>query len=286
MSARSAHWRSIHANMSRRHLLAGLCCAVIASHRPARAQPRALEIGVQLFTLREQAEVDLAAALDTVATIGYRTVEFAGFFGHSPKAVRAMLASTRLTSPSAHYGFEELEGDLGSVLETALTIGNSYIACPSIPEERRRTLDDWVDVAQVLNRAGERAAAMGLQLAYHNHDFEFRHAPWGVPYDVLNQHTDPDLVKMEVDVYWLEKAGLRAPDYLRRLRGRTGLLHLKDIGPDGTFRDVGSGTIDFARVLEEANSQGVRHAFVEHDDAQDPRASLSTSLKFLRRIGY
>ena len=286
MVARSARWRSIHANISRRRLLATMSCAVVASYRPAIAQTRTVEVGVQLFTLREQAAVDLAAALDTVATLGYKTVEFAGFFDHSPTAVRAMLASARLSSPSAHYGFEELEGNLGSVLDTALTLGNTYIVCPSIPEERRKTLDDWMNVAQALNRAGERAAAMGLQLAYHNHDFEFQPAAWGVPYDILNQHTDPDLVKMEVDVYWLEKAGLRATDYLRSHRGRTRLLHLKDIGPDGAFRDVGSGTIDFALLLEEASAQGVRHAFVEHDDTQDPRETLATSLEFLRRIGY
>ncbi len=197
------------------------------------------KVGLQLYTVRDLMKADFEGTLAHVAQIGYKEVEFAGYFNHAPAEVKAMLDRHGLSSPSTHVAFES-DDQWKAALDAAKTIGHEYIVMPWIPAERRKTLDDWKNFAQVFNHAGQAAHAAGIQFAYHNHDFEFPKMDGQVPYDLLLQSTDPQLVKLEIDLYWITKAGQDPLDYFARWPGRVPLVHVKD-SVEAHLREAGAG---------------------------------------------
>src|SRR5437773_2015729 len=181
-----------------------------------RAPSRKLDrIGLQLYTVRHEMEKDVAGTIAKVAAAGYQEVEFAGYFGKAPAEVKAMLDHHGLTAPSAHL--QSLAPDQWRAsLDAAKTIGHQYVVMPFIPAEQRKTLDDFKRIAQDFNRVAAQARDAGLQFAYHNHDFEFVRAEGRLPYDVLLEETDPTLVQLEIDLYWITKGGQDPPEHRRR----------------------------------------------------------------------
>src|SRR6267154_1903455 len=159
---------------------------------------------------------------------------------------------------------------------------------PWIPAERRKTLDDWKNFAQVFNRAGQMAHDAGIQFAYHNNDFEFPKLDGQVPYDVLLQNTDPKLVQLEVDLYWITKGGQDPLAYFARWPGRFPMVHVKDSAgpPDHRMVEVGAGKIDFKKIFAQSDQAGIKHYFVEHDDAADPFASIRASCEYLKQLEF
>jgi sugar phosphate isomerase/epimerase len=162
-------------------------------------------IGLQLYTVRDLMRTDVARTLEQVAAAGYREVEFAGYFDEPPTRIRELLDSLGLASPSTHLPLAELRQHLDRTLDLAETIGHEYLVVPSLDEKDRRSLDDYRRVAAALSRAGEAARKRGLRVAYHNHDFEFARMGGVLPYDVLLEHTDPALVWLEMDFYWITR---------------------------------------------------------------------------------
>lgn len=258
-----------------------LVAAAALAAGPARAQGRPT-VGLQLYTVRALLERDYEGTLLRVATLGYRTVEFAGLYpSPSPRETLAMLRRCGLAAPSGHAGQPELEGDLAATLVTANALGQQFIVCPSVDASRLNSLDGWKRLGARFNRIGAEARRAGLVFAYHNHDFEFRPIDGQIPYDVLLAETDPDLVRLEVDLYWMARARRDPIAYFEKYPGRFPLLHLKDMAADGAITDVGRGTIDFKRILAAAGRAGVVHCFVEHDDPSDPLDSIASSLRYL-----
>jgi sugar phosphate isomerase/epimerase len=248
------------------------------------ASRRSLErIGVQLYTVRTEMQRDVEATLARVAEIGYRDVEFAGYFDHTPAQIAALLQRHSLASPSTHIGLDQMRDDWERVLNDAAEIGHEYVTIPSVAPEDRGTVDDWKRVAALFNERAAQARAAGLRFAYHNHDFEFAGIDGIVPFDVLLADTDPALVDFELDIYWITRAGFDPLDYFTRFPGRFRMTHLKDSAgpPDHDMTDVGSGSIDFARIIAAANDAGVRHHFVEHDEPADPISSIRSSYQYL-----
>jgi len=241
-------------------------------------------LGIQLYTLRGILPDDFEGTLARLAEIGYREVEFAGYHGREPAAVRAALARAGLAAPSAHVPIEALENDWPRTLEAARTIGHQWLVVAWVPEELRPDLDGWRRVAERFNHAAAAAREAGLGFAYHNHDFEFVPLEGRVPYDVLLEETDPDLVRLELDLYWITKGGHDPLDYFQRFPGRFPLVHVKDMGEDGGMVDVGRGTIDFARVIARAEQAGITHWFVEHDVPADPLRTARVSYQNLRAL--
>jgi len=244
-------------------------------------------IGVQLYTVRDEMKRDVEGTLARVAEIGYREVEFAGYFGRTPAQIRAALSANRLTAPSTHIGFAELTGaSWPRILDDSKAMGHEFVTIPWLAPAERRSLDSWRRVGDALNRGGESARAAGLQLAYHNHDFEFARVDGQVPLDVLLASTDPALVSFELDIYWMVRAGHAPLDYLARHPRRFTMLHVKDStgAPEHKMVDVGAGRIDFRTILEHAARAGTRHAFVEHDQPADAMASIRDSYRALSRI--
>ena len=161
-------------------------------------------VGLQLYTVRDLMQTNVPATLEQVARVGYKEVEFAGYFGTPPVRLRRWLDDLGLTAPAAHVSL--LDGDLNRMLDEAAELGHGYLIQASLPLVQQRSLDAFRRAAASLNRAGEEARSRGVAVGYNNHDFEFRPSGGIIPYDVLLAETDPELVWMEVDVYWMAKA--------------------------------------------------------------------------------
>lgn len=258
-------------------MLAGTCSGMFAGCSRSTRRP----LGIQLYTLREAMAEDVPGVLGALATIGYREVEFAGYFDHAAKAVRAMLDENGLSSPAAHIRYEAMQSDLDRTIEFAHTMGHEYLVIPYLQEEQRQTIDNYLQHAENFNVWGERCKSAGIRLAYHNHDFEFVPIDGRIPYDLLLQETDAELLAMEMDIYWISKAGAAPLEYFAQHPGRFPLWHIKDMSADGAIVDVGDGEIDFPTLFAEAELAGLRHGFVEHDRPDDAFSSAERSFQFL-----
>ena len=261
--------------------------AMLPACKPAASVTRLSKIGVQLYSVRTLMEKDVERTLAGVAAAGYTEVEFAGYFNKTPAEIKAMLDRHGLVAPSVHAGNIAPDAWAQS-LEAANVIGHKFIVVPWIPEERRKTLDDWKRVATDFNRVATAAKAAGIQMAYHNHDFEFPLVEGKVPYDVLLAETDPKLVQMEIDLYWITKAGQDPLTYFARMPGRVPMVHVKDGKgpPDWAMTEVGSGAIDWKRIFAKSQQAGIQHYFVEHDQPADPIASITTSCAYLKKLEF
>jgi sugar phosphate isomerase/epimerase len=241
--------------------------------------------GLQLFTVRDALRADLDGTLRRIAEIGYREVELAGFPGVSPGVLREKLRQYGLTVPSIHAGYESLRDDLDGVLDEARLFEASFLVCPFIDARERRTTADWKRVCRTLNWAGRSVRNFGYTLAYHNHDYEFAALGDGAtPFELLIGETDPRAVKLELDVYWIAKAGLDPVRTLEDNRERLVLLHLKDMARDGETAELGAGVLPMERIVRTALSAGAKHLFVEQDTSADPLRSIATSLRFLEAL--
>jgi sugar phosphate isomerase/epimerase len=286
--------------MDRRTFVGAVAAAVtsrsIAFDRsPLPAPPRSLDrIGIQLYTVRNLLGADFHGTLGRLAAIGYREVEFAGYFNHTPEQVRAALTRHGLAAPAAHVGFDSLASGWEAVLHTARLLGHQYVVCAWIPEERRRTLEQWRGIAALLNQAGKATKEAGLQFAYHNHAFEFEPVSGQVPYDLLLAETDPALVRLELDLFWITYGGANPLDYFARHAGRFPLVHVKDmvakpapdVAAERVMVDVGQGSIDWKGIFARAREAGIEHYFVEHDGPADPLASARASYEYLRALRF
>jgi sugar phosphate isomerase/epimerase len=285
--------------MDRRTFLGTVGAALVAArHLRAASLGR---IGAQLYTVRGEMEKDFDGTIAKVAAIGYEEVEFAGYFNHTPAQVREALQKNGLTAPSAHVDYATMSNGWAGVVETAHAIGHEYLVIPWI-DEALRTPEFWPKFADELNHAGEATKAAGIQLAYHNHNFEFAPTANGRrPYDILLERCDPALVKMEPDLCWMTVGGADPVDYFHRYPGRFPLVHVKGMSkhePVGStplpidqalpdITEVGhNDIIDWARIFADASEAGIRHYFVEQDVSKSPFDSLAMSYRYLRGLQF
>lgn len=264
-------------------------------------------VGVQLYTVRDAMEKDFAGTIAKVAGIGYKEVEFAGYFDHKPAEVRAILDKNGLTAPSCHVGYDVVEKQWPETIDAAHTVGHTYIVCPWIEETVRKSPDGWKRVAEFFNKAGETSKKAGIQFGYHNHTFEFMpDANLGgkLPYDFLLDNTDAKLVKMEMDLCWISVTGQDPVAYFARYPGRFPLVHVKDVkhipkvapkkadeflSTDFEKKEMtepGAGVIDWKRIFSHADQAGIQHFFVEHDEPADGFASIAASYKYLAALRF
>jgi sugar phosphate isomerase/epimerase len=243
-------------------------------------------LGVQLYTVRSLMEDDFEGTLQSVADIGFDHVEFAGYYERSPEEVRALLDDLGLAAPSTHVPLEPLRNDLDGVIQTAQAVGHEYVICPWLPEEERASIANYRALAQFFNEVGGQMRDAGLQFGYHNHAFEFEAIDGTRPYDVLLDETDPEHVTMELDLYWIREAGFDPLAYFADHPGRFALAHVKDRADDGTMLPVGQGAIDFAAIFAQSEQAGLQHYVVEHDNPDDPLASIRTSHDYLRQLRF
>jgi sugar phosphate isomerase/epimerase len=262
--------------------------------RQGRAEPagRLDRIGLQLYTVRHDFIRNVDETLAAVARVGYSEVELFSPYapqGWTPGRLRSALDQAGLSAPSTHVGGNLLQNGWEKHLEAALVLGCRYIVCGSPERDALHTMRDWHELADLLNRAGEAARKAGLQLGYHNHDFEFVPVEGQIPYNVLLAKTDPALMQLELDLYWITKAGGDPLAYFERWPGRFFAVHIKDMDatPQREMSDVGAGIIDFARILAKSRDAGFKHYFVEHDKPAPPALeSVRRSFAHLQELRF
>lgn len=246
-------------------------------------------IGLVGYTVRATMPTDADGTLSALAACGFQNMEPSGsagnFYGYSAAELAPHTREVGIDVPSLGVSLSDLQGDLSLVVAEAHAIGARYVR---ISGSSSWTLADYSETAAILNEAGARLRSEGITVAYHNHGFEFETVENGVTgYDVLVRETDPAVVTMELDVYWAASIGTAATDLFQRYPGRFELLHLKDMAADGSFADVGEGTIDFAEIFAGASLAGVRYGFTEHDQpSPDGVTSACTSIGNLAELRY
>ena len=263
----------------------------------ARGDVKDKKIGVQLYTVRDDMAKDPKGTLKKIAALGFGEVENFGyngkFFGMEASEYKQVLDACGLVAPSGHY----LYGNFGNKQNTgtvlfgwekavadAKTIGQSYMAIAYLMPEERTSIADYKKIAADLNKAGAICKKAGIQLCYHNHDFEFQELEGQIPFDILANETDPALVKFELDLFWVSKAGKDPIALFNQYKGRVALWHVKDMDntPSKNFTEVGSGVIDYARIFKHAKTAGMKHFFVEQDVC--PGAPLDSIRKSIAHV--
>jgi sugar phosphate isomerase/epimerase len=243
-------------------------------------------IAVQLYTVRQAAAQDFVGTLKRVASLGYPAVELAGTFNLSARELAQTLTDLGLQCSSAHVPLDELRHNLGQHLEYYQTLGAKFIVCPWLKPEQRGGEGEYRALAAELNRIGEMCRAAGLQFCYHHHDFELVKFNGKYALDILLEESDPANLQLEADTYWLQFGGEEPSAYLSRWPNRVSLLHLKDmtVTQPPTFAEVGTGSLNWPKILEAAPAAGVQWYIVEQDSCPgDPFESIQTSLKNLQR---
>ena len=254
-------------------------------------------IGLQMYTMRNVIDSkNVAQVLARIAVIGYKELEIFGytardkFWGLDPIPFKALLKSHGLTAPSAHISFENFltgkdESEFRFTCETAAIVGNKFIVVPWLAENYRKHGDDYKLLAGRLNKAAIIARQYGLQLLYHNHDFEFTPLENGATgYDLILQHTDKELVNFELDLYWTVKAGKDPLQLFRDHPGRFPLWHVKDMDKaTRSFTEAGTGIINFKEIFQQKKLAGLRHFFIEQDEVKkDVFESIKQSFDFAK----
>lgn len=259
-------------------------------------------VGLQLYTVRDAMQQNAGDTLSKVSKIGFTSVEGAtytgtqNFYGMAPKVFAAVLKDNGLVMPSCHYrlGEEKTNGEIvkGTMLhewdkavDDAAAVGLKYMVCAYLSVDERKGLDHYKYVADQLNIAGEKCKKAGIQLCYHNHDFEFVQQDNKYPFDIL-LGADKDLVKMEMDLYWVTKAGKDPVQLFNEHPGRFPLLHLKDM--DNTaqhaFTEVGNGVINFKEIMKHKEKAGLKYFFVEQDKCPgSPFDSITKSISYIKK---
>lgn len=260
-------------------------------------------IGLQLYTVRDAMQQDPTGTLAKVAKIGYNSVEGATytgsqkFYGMDPKTFAGVLKQNGLIIPSSHYrlGEEKNNGQdvKGTMLyewekavDDAAEVGIKNMVCAYLSNPERGNLDHYKKLAEIFNKAAEQCKKRNIQFCYHNHDFEFQAEDGKLPYDILLNETDKDLVKMELDLYWATKAGHQPVDLFKQHPGRFPLWHVKDMDntPQHAFTEVGNGVIDFKSIFAKANQAGLKYFFVEQDKCPgSPFDSITKSITYIKK---
>jgi sugar phosphate isomerase/epimerase len=244
-------------------------------------------IALQLYSIKELTQADLIGTLEKVAKIGYDGVEFAGYFGTPAKELNKALNRFGLKAAGSHVGIEDLKQDLTKAIEYSLEIASPYIICPGLPKEMRSSGDEYKRTADLFNIIGQRCKESGIQFGYHNHDFEFLQFAGEYGLDLLVQHTEPELLFVELDTYWVEYSGLRSIDFIEKYKERCRILHIKDMKSSADKRniEIGAGIMDFKTIIPAAQKQGVQWYTVEQEEFElDQLISIEKSVRYLRTI--
>ena len=276
--------------ISRREFLAAApmaLCAAIHKGPP---------IGLEIYSLRREAEQDLPATLALIRGLGFAEVEISSLYGHSAAEFRQLLDKNHLKATSMMAEHDRLAREIDSVAADAHTLGAEYVVCGTIPHKKKHLADDeCIRAAEDLNRWGEKLLGSGLHCCYHTHGIEFDRSADGTVFDTLAKHCDAKFINFEMDIFWIVFAYQDPVKLLHQYPGRFPLMHVKDIGKGtalgGSPGDVleeasvplGKGLVDFPAALRAAQQTGVRHYYIE-DEAVNAKEQIPESLRYLASI--
>ncbi|MEK3712481.1 sugar phosphate isomerase/epimerase family protein [Paenibacillus sp. FSL R7-0333] len=251
----------------------------------------AQQIGIQMYTLRDQTERDFLGTLAKVAEMGYQAVEFAGYFGVSAGELRRKLDELGLAAPSAHVGLDfssldKMEQALAKEIEYAVELGLQYIITPSAPLPPNPSIEDVTRIIPFLEKASAMVRAAGMQYGYHNHDYEFKEVDGKAVIDIWLEQIPAEHMLAEFDLGWVYRGGARPVDYVSRYAGRVPLVHIKDFGANQEETDLGKGEVDFRSVFEIAEQSGILYYIVEQEAYEvSSLESAKLALDYFRGLG-
>ncbi len=267
-------------------------CLMMACLNPVVAQP---EIGLQLYSLREQMPKDVAGTLDKIQAMGIKELEGGGTYGLTIPEFQKMIADRGMKMVAIGADFNDLEKDANKVLQNAKAWGVKYVVCYWIPHKGDDfTLEDTNRAIQVFGNAGKLLSDNGVQLCYHPHGYEFRPHAQGTLFDHLATSVDKKHLQFEMDVFWIKHPGQDPVGLLKKYKGRFELMHLKDRKP-GTEGNafgradvetnvvLGTGDVGIAAIMKEAKAAGVKHFFIE-DESSRSEQQIPQSLTFLKSL--
>lgn len=277
--------------MHRRTFLSALGATVVGSRFGAVAPRRLKRVGLQLYSLRDDARRDLERTLADIAAVGYKDLELLGSmnnFGMPPARLRAVLDRNGLRAPSTHVSGNALN-ELDRQLDEARTLGHEYVIVASLPISGQRTVDDYRRWADRLNSAATRARERGVWIGFHNHANDLTPIDGVVPYDVLMERTDSSIVRMQLDTGNLAMAGHDPHAYMKRFGSRYWSFHIKDVPKLGATHDaeLGTGVIDFARLLASIDRIDEKHLFVEQETYPGtPLESVRRDFAYISKLEF
>ncbi|MBN6033485.1 sugar phosphate isomerase/epimerase [Amycolatopsis sp. 195334CR] len=242
-------------------------------------------IGIQLYTVRSLMTTDAQGTLDALSAIGYATVGVSGTYGHTPQAFRAMLDKAGLRAVLTHTSWDAMRANAVKEIETARVLGVRYLVVPSLPGSLQ-TVAGYSLAASEFGKWGVLARSAGLKFLFHNHGVDFKVVDGRVLYDILVEETDPRFVNFELDIYWIYHGGQDPLAYFARYPGRFPVYHVKDMAPNGSFEDVGYGTLDWPKIFRQYEQSGIREYVVEHDQPKVPLESAARSHEYLRTVRF
>lgn len=263
----------------------------------SKPNPKGPVVGLQLYTLKDEIPKGIETLLEKVSTMGYTHIETYGygegkFFGKTPKEFRNILYDNGLLTPSGHYyKADYISGSLDGwkeACEAANVLEQTYIVLPYLEENIRPGGEEgYKKLAARINELGEISKAQGLQFAYHNHEFEFTYDAVAKTslYQVLLAETNPDTVKMEMDIYWVVYAGGDPITLFYQHPNRFPLWHVKDLDPlTRKSTDIGKGSIDFKAIMKHKKESGLAFPFVEQEHfAGSPLESAAKNAEYVKK---
>ena len=250
--------------------------------------------GVQLYMVRRQAVKDLAGILKAIHQVGFAQVELYPIaYNHPAAELKQIVADAGLGAVSGHFDYAGFE----TKIDYGRQLGLKYMVCPMLPKDQWNSVEGFRKAADDFNRWGAAVRDAGMEFLFHNHCYEFKPQAGGVTgWRTLMDHTDPKVVKMEFDLYWLTQAGQDPSAMLAKYAERARVIHLKDrtagapvgfeMGASAEhFTELGKGTIDWPKLIAQSKRQGIRYAFLDQDETAGPVVeSMSESFAYLRGI--
>ncbi|WP_336517766.1 sugar phosphate isomerase/epimerase [Pollutibacter soli] len=317
--------------MNRRNFIrntSALTAAGLMTSENLFAQPPLINnIGIQMFSVPKASERDLPYVLAMLSGMGYREVELygpypfsteaakarwasvtpalgfsgSGYFGRSGEEMAAQLKTHSLTAPSMHTDLDTLQNNMSQLAEAAHKTGTEYVVLPAIPDEKRKTLDDYKKIASDFNAIGESAKKQGVKFAYHNHGYGLTAMDGQIPLRLILDGTDPELVFFEMDIFWTVAGGADPVELFQSYKNRYHLMHIKDMSKQARFSGdggdskqwielfplmttAGSGVLDLKKIIKVAKDNGVKHFIVEQDMVANPQTALKKSIQFLEKL--
>lgn len=258
--------------------------------------------GIQLYTLRDDMAKDPKTVLKEVADMGYAYIEAAGysegkFYGMTPEEFKATLAELNLTPIASHHGDISLD-NIDDIIAADKAVGFEYVVIPIPPmgsfkyDNKTQTMsmsDDTEAIMSNINKIAEKCHEAGIGCLYHNHNMEFvKNSKGIVPMDYFIEHSNPEHLQFELDLYWVTKAGQNPVEWFKKAPGRFVAWHVKDMDNEGRFAPVGEGNIDFHEILSEKETSGMKYYFVEQDQTfnHTPLEAVKISHDHLQEIGF
>lgn len=232
-------------------------------------------------------------ALKFISDCGYKELEFEGDFGLGQDRAKKYikdLGLIPLIGGAAMYGITQDTQAFAKSIKDSLDWGKKYFACyyPFLDGNQKVPIEEWKRICDRLNKAGKICKENGLKLLYHNHFYEFQLTEGSIPYDIVLQYTDPDLISMEMDLYWVAKASRNPIDFMKKYPNRFEVLHVKDMDYtlEKGFAYVGQGQMNFENIFSYSQIAGVKHYIVECDEPKNNKDCIHDSAVYLRNMKY